>query len=361
MRRLVAFSLAALACAPAARAPSVMPVAQASPSASETVAPEPRAAPGASPLFDPLRAGTTRPAMHTFHVDLTGVPRAEWSGPEKGARFSIAIEHQEFPTKQAPATTLSVWGSRYTEVTIGGAFEGFTGGLSSRNHFRGQCGDVESAAPAIARWVGFDSFDDTHLVLRAHDGDFDYRTCVGSPHQSLQGAAKALVPGYVYALRVPQPSRDALLFVMPPASFAAVTALPFEQPLLVSSGPFGRVTLPLDAGANAVLVHWGAASMRAWDAVKKGREPVEVRPASESYSFATSFAAAPAPPPEDDLLVEFDATCSRGECDVAISYGLEIANSRSYDRALAAFAAAGAQSSSIGPRSSPESTKNASP
>jgi hypothetical protein len=154
-------------------------------------------------------------------------------------------------------------------------FTAFTGGP----FFSGElpkCGPHENGTRA-ARWMGFSPtrWTDEGLDVEMGEGDFDVSTCKTTPSASLFARAKALVPGFVYALRVRDEKGDWLYVVLPHGTFVAAGGDPTTPLAAANNGTFARLRFPLAKGtAASAAVRISPAALALWDELRKTGTPV---------------------------------------------------------------------------------------
>jgi hypothetical protein len=122
------------------------------------------------------------------------------------------------------------------------------------------------------------------------DGDFHLATCSATPKRSLFGRASAIVPGFVYGLRVRDSGddgaagnagnaaapRESLVVFMPRGALIAGSADPSMPLDSFNTGSFTRLTFPLRSGeAGAASVRISPASLSLWSYLRRSRAMVK--------------------------------------------------------------------------------------
>jgi hypothetical protein len=280
---------AALALAVLASAPLTGRIARA-----EDPAPEPPRAHGETGLDGFRVDGDSRPlALATpIRFDPDALPVATWGEPRATAGFALRPKGNGYRLWLRSRLFAEV----VVENTRGGAeFSAFTGG----SFFEGtppECGPGH-AGSFPARWAGLAPrhWTDTGVDIEMGDGDFDLASCDARPRVSIQARAAAIVPGFVYGLRVRRGEDDETLFVfLPRAVLVSAAGDPSAPIALSNTGPFTRLSLPLErGGARSASVRVSPASLRLWSRLRTTIAPV--------WSFEDTTAA------HDALLVNVDA------------------------------------------------------
>ncbi|MGH7295681.1 MAG: hypothetical protein ACRELB_12135, partial [Polyangiaceae bacterium] len=154
-------------------------------------------------------------------------------------------------------------------------------------------GEVPDCGPGnagrrLAVWDGMApaGWTDDGVDVEMDEGDYDLATCEGAPKRTLRGRARAILPGYVYALRIRDEAEGAeearedasgegsLLVLLPRAAMVSASADPSMPIATVNSGTFTRLTLPLSRGAaGTASVRLSPASLRLWSRLRKGGPP----------------------------------------------------------------------------------------
>src|SRR5579859_44459 len=163
-------------------------------------------------------------------------------------------------------------------ATVPIEFTGFTGGPFSRGNLPA-CGHARGARLAV--WDGFAprGWTDDGVDVEMDEGDFELATCSATPRRSLLGRAAAIVPGFVYALRLQddgeEPGGDTVVVFLPRATLAGVAADP-TAPLQASNvGAFTRLTFRLGHdGAGAASLRLSPAAMSLWARMRRTQAPL---------------------------------------------------------------------------------------
>ncbi|HEX8793775.1 MAG TPA: hypothetical protein VF765_22685 [Polyangiaceae bacterium] len=280
---------AALALAVLASAPLPERVARA-----EDPAPEPPRTHGETGL-DGFRAdGDARPEALAAPIrfDPDALPVATWGEPRATAGFALHARGNGFRLWLRSRLFAEV----VVENTRGGTeFSAFTGG----SFFEGappDCGPGHTGS-FPARWAGLAPrhWTDAGVDVEMGDGDFDLASCDARPRVSVQARAAAIVPGFVYGLRVRRADDDEMLFVFLPRGVLVSAAGDASAPIALSNtGPFTRLSMPLErGGARSAAVRVSPASLRLWSHIRTTIAPV--------------WAQEDATAPHDALLVSVDA------------------------------------------------------
>lgn len=238
---------------------------------STRVSAEPPRAEGAAPLPDGVLAqGSTRPHTETVRFDVDAIPVATWGPPSRKAGFNLTVKQEDQSYHLIVHTYL------FAETILLGTneFTAFTGGP----FFSGtlpKCGASERGTRA-ARWMGFspNRWTDDGIDVEMGEGDFDVASCKTTATASLFARAKALVPGYVYALRV-HDERDSLYVILPHAALVSAGGDPSAPLNASNTGTFARVRLPLakDTAASAA-VRISPTALGLWDQLRRTGLPV---------------------------------------------------------------------------------------
>lgn len=266
---------APVAASPAAAAPAPQPLAD-----------DPPAVPGAKPLDGPLEPGETRPvAVGALRFDVGMLPVATWGRADRRTGFKIATgEHRFQVTIRGPVFAEIVVASRQPTSS----FEIFTGGTFGSGE-PPKCGNARlGSSPAYWTGISAKGWTDSAVTVEMGRGDFDARTCAGEPRASLAAQAGAIVPGYVYGLRVRIPAtaleaQSEQLVVFLPRGTLVSAAVDPAFPLRASdTGAFTRLTLPLDPGTTgSASVRLSPASLGLWTQLRVTGRPV--------YGFKDEF------------------------------------------------------------------------
>lgn len=251
---------------PAAPVPPAEPPAQDAPSAH-----------GVEPMVRFLTKGESRPPVTTMRFDPDAVPVAAWGEPLQGAGFRVS--------KLRDGWRLWVRTHVFAEVVVaappgnGGqiVFTAFTGGSFAQ-------GDVPTCTASSTRtlaaiWSGFspDGWTNQGLDVEMDVGELDLSTCSAAPSRSLHARAAALVPGYVYALRVEEGDDvpDKLVVFLPRGALVSAGGDPNAPIDTSNTGSFTRVSLPLARGvAGQAVVRISPASLALWSTLRATGAPV---------------------------------------------------------------------------------------
>lgn len=287
-----------------------------------------------------------RPAVaDVLQFDVDALPVVAWGDARAGTGFTLTEHTQSTPVGEQTRYHMATTGSVYTEVVVEqrtGEFAAFTGGPFGSGA-PPPCRSDSRLPPLTTSWIGFSTFTDRRMDLEMGIGSFDPRTCAGSPSRSLSGMAAAIVPGFVYAVRTRErDEEESLVVVLPRGRMVSATGSPIAPFRTADTGAFTRLTFPLVAStAASASVRVSPASLRLWEQLRKGRSVTDFVDPSMAH---------------EDLLVGLDIVCQGEQRTGALHVGAA-PNVTEYER----FVSAVRQSSSIGPSSSPLSTKNASP
>jgi len=228
---------------------------------------EPPRAAGLEPLIDgALAQGFGRPPTETVRFDVDAVPLATWGPPSQKSGFQLTV------TERDQSYHLVVHTYLFAETILFGAseFTAFTGGP----FFSGElpkCGGHATGTRG-AQWLGFSPTrcTDEGIDVEMGEGEFDVATCTTFPIASLFARAKALVPGFVYALRLRDAKGDWLYVVLPHGTFVAAGGDPTRSLAASNNGTFARLRFPLakDTAASAA-VRISPASLTLWDELRR--------------------------------------------------------------------------------------------
>ena len=261
--------------------------------------PDPPRSAGEDALTGYLAKGDTRPfaAARTIHFDVGALPLGRWGEPSRPHGFRIApLGHDAF--------RLWIDSTLYAEIVVSSSrraleFAAFTGGMFSQG-VPPECGK-NHLGRFPARWVGIDprGWKDADVGVEMGSGIFDVGTCSASARLTIETRARAILPGFVYALRVRQEEGEALIVFLPHAAMVSASGdpnFPLDQS---NSGPFTRLTLPIVAGeGQSAAVRVSSASLRLWGRLRKTIAPV--------WSYDDPAA------PREDLLVALDVVSQAG-------------------------------------------------
>jgi hypothetical protein len=154
---------------------------------------------------------------------------------------------------------------------------------------------------AIWRGIAPQGWTDDGVDVEMNEGDYDLATCKATPVRSLEGRARAVVRGFVYALRVRDvdpdeeepPPPDQVVIFLPHGAMVAATADP-EMPLATTdTGTFTRLSFSLEDGeGSSASVRVSPASLRLWSRLRAS--------AAQGPAFSDESA------PHDDLVLAID-------------------------------------------------------
>jgi hypothetical protein len=229
---------------------------------------------GASALEDDMASGDPRPQVRqTVRFDVDALPVATWGHGANRVAFSIRdISPHEY--------RVTSWTAAFVEVAIvdrGGRalFTAFTGGNFGQGEpAKCQRGRTEKL---MAQWAGFAShgWTDDGIDVVMGRGDLDLGTCAARPSRSLAARAAAIVPGFVYGLRVWDRHVDnhvdeQLLVLMPRGAFVSAGGNPAVPLNAYNTGTFTRLTLSVEPeSAASANVRISGESIRLWGALRK--------------------------------------------------------------------------------------------
>jgi hypothetical protein len=228
-----------------------------------------------------LAKGVPRPeTAATLRFDVDALPAASWGSPRKGSGFSIRSGMGRDPRLLEYIVT--VRSALFAEVLVGGAspFTAFTGGTFGQGSAP-KCGPGQHSL-TLASWAGFSTrrWSDEGMDVEMGRGDFDPATCNATSRRSLVGRAAAIVPGYVYGLRV-EDSRagderidERVVLFLPRGAYASVTGDPNAPMNSANTGPFTRLTFPLEPGHSAsATVRVSPVSLELWRTLRRTSRP----------------------------------------------------------------------------------------
>ncbi|MGD0528245.1 MAG: hypothetical protein ABSE49_24130 [Polyangiaceae bacterium] len=293
---------------------------------------EPPASPGAVSLEGSLAPGAERPAAQTARFDADALPEATWGEGWPAAGFTLQ--------KVNGGWSLFVRTTVYAEVivTAGPANEKGTAPVGFTAFTGGSFGD--GAVPACGRdysgrrlavWNGFApaGWTDGGMDVEMEEGDFDLATCRGTPVRTLRGRAAAIVPGYVYAVRTRDEGddgkvRESVVVFLPRGDLVATGGDPATSLAMANTGPFTRLTLPLEPGtASAASLRVSPAALAMW---------ARLRHVGGAGAYADGSAVA------EELLVGVDVAWQGGARLGTLSFALPTAKNRKAYAALLAAA-----------------------
>jgi hypothetical protein len=314
---LVVLTGCALRRAPAAAAPRPETLASVGTPAA-AIPNEPPAQAGVGAIGGWLAAGVERPAVQTIRFDVDALPVAEWGPAARKSRFVLQPRPGGY--------SLRIWPRIFAEVVVSYSGPSAGGGKPSFTSFTGQ-GFGVGAAPGcgaghkgtrMAAWSGFapEEWTEDGMNVEMGAGDYDLATCRARPMRSLFGRARAIVRGFVYALRARETDDDghpqeSLVVFLPRGAMVSAAADPASTVQAANTGPFTRLTFPLrEASAGTTSVRLSPVSMALWSRLQK-QLPVYGDAETQSY--------------HDDLLVGIDVACQKdrrlGSIAVALPEG----------------------------------------
>jgi hypothetical protein len=274
--------------------------------------PDPPRAPGQRSLAGFLAAGSSRSssAFRSVHFDLDALPTAEWKPADGASVYTVG--------KLGPSVfRLWVHQAAYVEVVVndpGGAMllSVFTGGTFGQ-------GEPPACGPAHhgtfpTHWAGVlpKGWTDGGIDVVMGKGDFSATTCAGTARVAIAARAAAIVPGFVYGLRLEEEDYETLVVFLPRGAMVSTSGDPSDASVRASTGPFTRLSLPVDPGVGATAVlRVSPTSLAAWAHMRQ----------------TTSFMGALVDPAviHDDLLVNVDVVsqgqAKTGEVTFAVPRG----------------------------------------
>lgn len=215
-------------------------------------------------------AGDSRPLLvgSAVRFDPAALPVATWGEPRAAAGFSLRTRGSGY--------RLWLRSRLFAEVVVedtrgSGEFSAFTGG----SFFQGtppECGSGH-AGTFPAHWAGLSPrhWTDDGVDVEMGEGSFDLSTCAARPRVSIQARAAAIVPGFVYGLRV-RPSEgddETLLVFLPRGVLVSAAGDPAQPMALANTGPFTRLSMTLERGAaRSAAVRVSPASIRLWSRLR---------------------------------------------------------------------------------------------
>lgn len=246
---------------------------------SACAAPEARA-PVAARVTAPDSPAVRVPAVETAIDDETSSanvrrplavptsPDGRLVGPRRPPVSTIEIDYESLPilkkteSTRAPKVILgkdqvTVHGDLFAEVELGSFVAATDGPYLTVN--APACGPTESGSVA-ARWSGFEarSWRREEIRVLSAEGLFDKSTCEAHALRAGSVAAKAIVPGFVYAYREwaaddVMPG-ESLVVILPPADGLSITMSPDRSREASRTGSYTRVTLPVTRGSGRGFV-----------------------------------------------------------------------------------------------------------
>lgn len=271
-------------------------------SATDTLPPDAPRAPGQNALVGYRSTEGPRPggAFDAVHFDVASLPLAKWGPPVKKSHgFTLTPLG-----KGTDGYRLWVRSPLYSEVVVSSSmsrasFSAFTGG-SFGEGLPPDCGP-DHLGRFPARWLGLDprAWTDASVRVEMATGPLDVATCSAAPELAIDARAAAIVPGFVYAIRVEESWGEALHVFLPRGVLTAASAS-LASPLdAASSGAFTRFTFPVaDTMGRAAVARLSPAALRLWAHMRTSLAPV--------WQYVDST------PTADDLLVEVDVV-AQGE------------------------------------------------
>jgi hypothetical protein len=233
--------------------------------------------------------------------DLESLPRATWGRPSKNRGFSMKGDGRHYRAW--------VRGPLFAEIVLprrwpAASFEMFTGGTFGDGDPPGCGGKHHGSVPAYWTGLSWIGWTDSGVNVEMERGELDTSSCVGSPAASVAARAAAIVPGWVYGLRVAYatgpldtPSEQLLVF-LPRGAFVSSGGDPADPLRAVNTGAFTRLSFPVDESSGAVTVRLSPASLQLWTDLRKTKRPV--------WGFKDEFR------PDNDLMVGVDVV-AQGE------------------------------------------------
>jgi hypothetical protein len=294
--------------------------------------PEPPFADPPSPLEGFLRPGASRPPSRSIRFDVDALPVATWGAPLPDAGFvlhAIPDGWSVFVRTTLYAEVVVAASASYEEH--GTSRVGFSAYTASSF----AAGDVPPCGKGhtgrrLAVWGGMApaGWTDEGVDVEMDQGDYDLSTCQALPKRSLRGRARAVVRGFVYALRLREepeddrPGPESLLVLLPRAAMVSASADPDRPIQTTNTGTFTRLTFPLTVGeAGTASVRVSAPALQLWGALRAGRR----MPMIEGTKL------------DEDLVVGVDVTSDVDRRSGSISFALpRSADRRPFQRLLAA-------------------------
>jgi hypothetical protein len=174
-----------------------------------------------------------------------------------------------------------------------------------------------------ARWAGFalEGWTDDGVDAELADADFHVATCRASVRLVARARARAIVPGFAYALRLKtdlggKGQGERLIVFLPPGQTTSTSGDGASLALNESnSGRFTRLSLPLNPGhTSAAAVRVSPTAMRMWRATWAGEPAQSVPDVSSSM---------------DDLLIGLDVAWQGRRKTAMVSISLPEESDRS--------------------------------
>jgi hypothetical protein len=243
---------------------------------------DPPAAPGATPLEGFRLQGVERPLARGRPFDVDELPVAEWGEPRRGAGFTLHVTRDGWrlwvSTVLFAEVVIATPGAGAPEGAARVSFTAFTAGTNFA-----QCVPFACNIGRLAFWSGFapTGWTDAGVNVEMEDGDYDPATCAATPRRSLFGRAAAIVPGYVYGLRVREGDAgrgrtgESVVVFMPRGALVSATVDPTTPLNASNTGPFTRLTFPLERGtAHSASVRLSPAALSLWARLRRSGGPV---------------------------------------------------------------------------------------
>lgn len=333
---LVAGALCA-ACGGTVHAPPPAVATWAAPTPSTLLAePEPPAASGAARIPGSPAPGDARPVVHTLAFDVGALPRATWGAPSPDAGFTLRKVRDGWSlwvrTTLFAEVVVSATASYQASGTSPVGFSSFTAGSFGAGE-PPDCGPGHTGK-RLAVWKGMSPkrWTEDGVNVEMNEGDYDLATCSAAPIRSLRGRARAVLPGYVYAIRVRDgddedgPQTESVVFFLPRGALVSATEDPETPVATTNTGTFTRLSFPLEEGtAASASVRLSPASLRLWSRLREAGNPI--------WNFEDGSA------PHDDLLLGIDVVRQGEATHASLTLALPKGGApRAYAKLLAAAA-----------------------
>ena len=231
--------------------------------------------------------------MHALRFDVDAVPVATWGPGWSGAGFKLEKIRDGWKLwvrttvfAEVIVTASGPYGEKGTSPV---GFSAFTGGSFAE-------GDVPTCGPGtsgrrLAVWNGFSpvGWTDDGVDVEMEEGNYELATCNGTAVRSLRGRAAALVPGYVYAVLTREEDdegkeREALVVFLPRGVMVSTAADPMTALGSANTGPFTRLTFPLERGtAGSASVRLSPASLALWARLRQMRPTTAFQDGSKAH------------------------------------------------------------------------------
>ncbi len=232
----------------------------------------------------------------SLRVDAARLPLVRWGPPEASSRVRV--------TASGPARYgFLVDRVSFAEFTIDDDFGAFTG----EDFFHGSfpaCGT--RARRGRAAWRGFSqrNWTDSGVDVEMSRGSFDFLSCAAAADTTIRGRAAALVPGFIYALRLEDMASQYLWVLLPRASLASAS----ED--AAASGSFSMATLLLEPHQSAAAaLRISPAALATWRRMRRARD---VKGQSDQVSDGLLVSIDVDPSPNDDLAISIAFALPRG-------------------------------------------------